>query len=78
MEPATRARAFEPFYTTKHSKGMGLGLSAVYGVVKQSGGNVVLQSIPGSGASARIYLPHREAAQAQEPRGLFLVRSAGA
>jgi PAS domain S-box-containing protein len=78
MEPATRARAFEPFYTTKHSKGMGLGLSAVYGVVKQSGGNAVLQSIPGSGTSVRIYLPYREAVQEQQPRGLFLVRSAGA
>lgn len=79
MEPGTRARAFEPFYTTKHAKGMGLGLSTVYGVVKQCGGNVVLQSIPGSGTSVRIYLPHREETQkADEQRGLFLVRSAGA
>lgn len=81
MDAVTHARAFEPFFTNKRSKAMGLGLSTVYGVVRQSGGNVVLQSIPGSGTSVRIFLPHREAvAKAEDAvqRGLFLVRGAGA
>lgn len=82
IDPDVRARAFEPFYRAGRSKGMGLGLSTVYGVVRQSGGNVVLQSIPGSGTSVRIFLPKcAESAQDQgdkQAAGLFLVRGAGA
>ncbi|MCC2970429.1 PAS domain-containing sensor histidine kinase [Massilia sp. IC2-476] len=58
MSPETVQRAFEPFYTTKETgKGTGLGLSQVYGFIKQSGGEVVIQSTLGEGTSITIYLP---------------------
>ena len=58
MTPEVMARAFEPFYTTKPiGQGTGLGLSMVYGYIKQAKGYVDIQSQPGSGTSVYLYLP---------------------
>ena len=62
MDAATLERAFEPFYTTKPvGKGTGLGLSQVYGFVRQSGGEVTIESAVGEGATVSMLLPVREA-----------------
>ncbi|HME19786.1 MAG TPA: response regulator [Acetobacteraceae bacterium] len=62
MDPDVAMHAFEPFFTTKEvGKGTGLGLSQVYGFIKQSGGHVVIDSIPGTGTTFRLYLPRCDA-----------------
>jgi len=68
MDRETKARAFEPFFTTKHaSEGSGLGLAVVYGVIRQSGGHITLESEPRVGTVFRIYLPRVQASTPAAP-----------
>ena len=79
MTEAVLARAFEPFFTTKAvGKGSGLGLSQVFGLAKQSGGGVTIETVVGEGTTINVYLPRAHTAPDTEVAPVRVSRNAPA
>ncbi|HXQ41190.1 MAG TPA: PAS-domain containing protein [Candidatus Udaeobacter sp.] len=76
MAPEVAARAIEPFFTTKAvGKGSGLGLSMIFGLAKQSGGHLSIDSALGKGTTVRLYLPKGKADAPDQPSGQLAAES---
>jgi two-component system, cell cycle sensor histidine kinase and response regulator CckA len=68
MDESTASQIFEPFYTTKGGGGTGLGLATVYGIVKQSGASISVETAPGKGTKFRILFPIAAAVDSAPPK----------
>ena len=78
MDPATLSRAFEPFFTTKPSgQGTGLGLATAYGILRQSGGGIAAESVPGQGSVFALCLPSVDPAPVPAPDAAAVTPDAG-